>query len=156
MATKALSGQVFAAVGNATHFHTTAVSPSWRNNLIRVNQVGDHLFYRFGGRSGASQAFAYNPRPSGPVEQAPRLVQASLDPVEAARNVSGAIAYTAVLAREAATGDKAPAAAAPAATAAPAPAAPRATTPRGAEPQPVAIKTAALVPDPATVAAGGA
>lgn len=156
VATKALSGQVFSAVGNATHFHTTAVSPSWRNNLIRVNQVGDHLFYRFGGRSGASQAFAYNPRPSGPVEQAPRLVQASLDPVEAARNVSGAIAYTAVLAREAATGDKAPAAAAPAAAAASAPAAPRATPPRGAEPQPVAIKTAALAPDPATVAAGGA
>ncbi len=158
VATKALSGQVFSAVGNATHFHTTAVSPSWRNNLIRVNQVGDHLFYRFGGRSGASQAFAYNPRPSGPVEQAPRLVQASLDPVEAARNVSGAIAYTAVLAREAATGDKAPAAAPPAAAAAaaPAPAASRTPAPRAAEPQPVAIKTAALAPDPATVAAGGA
>lgn len=101
VATKALSGHVFGAVGNATHFHTTAVSPSWRNNLIRVNQVGDHLFYRFGGRSGASQAFAYNPRPSGPAETEPRLVQASLDPVEAARNVSGAVAYTAVLAREA-------------------------------------------------------
>ncbi|MGU3455728.1 cell wall hydrolase [Brevundimonas sp. M1A4_2e] len=100
VATKALSGQVFSAVGNATHFHTTAVSPSWRNNLIRVNQVGDHLFYRFGGRSGASQAFAYNPRPSGPAEAAPRLVQASLDPVEAARNASGAVAYTAVVARE--------------------------------------------------------
>lgn len=155
VATKALSGQVFSAVGNATHFHTTAVSPSWRNNLIRVNQVGDHLFYRFGGRSGASQAFAYNPRPSGPVEQAPRLVQASLDPVEAARNVSGAIAYTAVLAREAAVaGDKAPAAAPPAA--APAPAAPRTTASRGAEPQPVTIKTAALTPAPSTVAAGGA
>ncbi|MGE7196981.1 cell wall hydrolase [Brevundimonas naejangsanensis] len=155
VATKALSGQVFSAVGNATHFHTTAVSPSWRNNLIRVNQVGDHLFYRFGGRSGASQAFAYNPRPSGQVEQAPRLVQASLDPVEAARNVSGAIAYTAVLAREAAVvGDKAPAAAPP--PAAPAPAAPRTTASRSAEPQPVTIKTAALTPAPSTVAAGGA
>ena len=103
IATSALSGQVFAAVGNATHFHTTAVSPSWRNNLVRVNQVGDHLFYRFGGRSGAGQAFAYNPRPSGPTEDAPRLVQASLDPVEAARNASGAVAYTAVLARDALT-----------------------------------------------------
>jgi len=103
VATKALSGQVFAAVGNATHFHTTAVSPSWRNSLVRVNQVGDHLFYRFGGRSGGSQAFAYNPRPSGPAEQAPRLIQASLDPVETARNASGAVAYTAVLAREALT-----------------------------------------------------
>ncbi|MBN9481255.1 MAG: cell wall hydrolase [Bordetella sp.] len=105
VATKALTGQVFAAVGNATHFHTTAVSPSWRNSLVPVNQVGDHLFYRFGGRSGAGQAFAYNPRPSGPDEAAPApaapaLIHASLDPVEAARNASGALAYTAVLARE--------------------------------------------------------
>ena len=124
VATKALSGQVFAAVGNATHFHTTAVSPSWRNSLVRVNQVGDHLFYRFGGRSGGSQAFAYNPRPSGPAEQAPRLIQASLDPVETARNASGAVAYTAVLAREALTSggktEERPAAA-PRASATPAP-----------------------------------
>lgn len=111
VAAKALSGQVYAAVGNATHFHTTGVAPSWRNSLIRVNQVGDHLFYRFGGRSGASQAFAYNPRPSKAAEEAPRLIQASLDPVETARNASGAVAYTAILAREAvASGNTAPAA----------------------------------------------
>ncbi|AYG95021.1 cell wall hydrolase [Brevundimonas naejangsanensis] len=106
VATKALSGQVFAPVGNATHFHTTGVAPSWRNSLIRVSQVGDHLFYRFGGRSGSNQAFAYNPRPSSAVET-PRLIQASLDPVETARNASGAVAYTAVLAREALTSGKA-------------------------------------------------
>ncbi len=134
VAAKALSGQVFAAVGNATHFHTTAVSPSWRNNLVRVNQVGDHLFYRFGGRSGASQAFAYNPRPSGPAENAPRLVQASLDPVEAARNASGAVAYTAVLAREALASGKTEErpAAAPRAAAAPAPVATPPASPKPA------------------------
>ncbi len=134
VATKALSGQVFAAVGNATHFHTTAVSPSWRNSLVRVNQVGDHLFYRFGGRSGANQAFAYNPRPSGPVEQAPRLIQASLDPVETARNASGAVAYTAVLAREALTPAKTEERPAAAPRAAAAPAAPVAVTPASAKP----------------------
>ena len=37
VATKALSGQVFSAVGNATPFHTTAVSASWSKHLIRVN-----------------------------------------------------------------------------------------------------------------------
>lgn len=125
---------MFAAVGNATHFHTTAVSPSWRNNLVRVNQVGDHLFYRFGGRSGANQAFAYNPRPSGPVEQAPRLIQASLDPVETARNASGAVAYTAVLAREALTPAKTEERPAAAPRAAAAPAAPVAATPASAKP----------------------
>lgn len=115
VASTALSGQVFAAVGNATHFHTTAVSPGWRNSLVRVNQVGDHLFYRFGGRNGSGDAFRYTPKPSI-AEQAPRMVQASLDPVETARNASGAVAYTALLAREALSPAKAE-------TAAPAPAA---------------------------------
>lgn len=64
VASKALSGQVFAAVGNATHFHTTAVSPGWRNNLVRVTQVGDHYFYRYGGRSGQQDAFRAKPEPS--------------------------------------------------------------------------------------------
>lgn len=147
VATKALSGQVFSAVGNATHFHTTAVSPSWRNNLVRVNQVGDHLFYRFGGRSGANQAFAYNPRPSGPAEAAPRLIQASLDPVEAARNLPGAVAYTAVLAREAAsTSDKTPATPQATATARAAQAAPVAAAPRATATQPATVKTAAAAP----------
>src|SRR5690606_27147649 len=57
VATRALSGEVYAPVSNATHFHTTAVSPRWRNSLVRVNQVGSHLFYRFGGRTGSGAAF---------------------------------------------------------------------------------------------------
>ncbi|MNX95418.1 Cell Wall Hydrolase [compost metagenome] len=101
VASKALSGQVYAAVGNATHFHTTGVSPGWRNSLIRVGQVGDHLFYRFGGRSGSSDAFRYTPRPSTGAEQ-PRMIQASLTTAEPAK-VSSAVAYTAVLAREGAS-----------------------------------------------------
>ncbi|MNQ77102.1 Cell Wall Hydrolase [compost metagenome] len=77
VASKALSGQVYAPVGNATHFHTTGVSPSWRNSLVKVNQVGNHLFYRFGGRSGSSESFRYTPRPSAAAD-APRMIQASL------------------------------------------------------------------------------
>jgi hypothetical protein len=77
VASKALSGQVFAPVGNATHFHTTGVSPRWRHSLVKVNQVGNHLFYRFGGRSGSSDAFRYTPRPSTGAET-PRMIQASL------------------------------------------------------------------------------
>ncbi len=161
VATKALSGQVFGAVGNATHFHTTSVSPSWRNNLVRVNQVGDHLFYRFGGRTGASQAFAYNPRPSGPAETAPRLVQASLDPSEAARNLTGAVAYSAVLAREAASAsDKTTttpqdAATTPAAARA-AQAAPVAATQRTTATQPATVKTAAAAPAASIIVAAEA
>jgi len=89
VASKALSGQVYAPVGNATHFHTTGVSPSWRNSLVKVGQVGDHLFYRFGGRSSSSDAFRYTPRPSTAPE-APRLMQASLTTTEAS---SGPVPY---------------------------------------------------------------
>lgn len=99
IASNALSGAVYSGVGNATHFHTTGVSPVWRNSLIRVNQVGSHLFYRFGGRSGASGAFTYAARPSTTDDQ-PRLIQAGLDPVEAARQAGQAVAYSLVLAQE--------------------------------------------------------
>jgi len=101
VASQALSGRVYAAVGNATHFHTTGVTPRWRNSLVRVGQVGDHLFYRFGGRSGSSDSFRYSPRPS--TSEAPRLIQASLDSAEPARSPSGPVAYSAMLAREGAT-----------------------------------------------------
>lgn len=99
VASSAMSGSVYAGVGNATHFHTTGVSPGWRSSLIQVSQVGSHLFYRFGGRSGASNAFTYAARPSAPAEQ-PRLIQAGLNPVETARQAGQAVAYSLVLAQE--------------------------------------------------------
>ena len=98
VASAALSGAVYSRVGNATHFHTTAVAPRWRSALIRVGQVGDHLFYRFGGRAGSRAAFSYAAQPSADAE-APRLVQASLDPTGPARE-AGAIAYNLLLAQE--------------------------------------------------------
>ena len=120
IASSALSGSVYAGVGNATHFHTTGVSPQWRNSLIRVSQVGDHLFYRFGGRSGSGAAFSYAARPSTDAD-APRLIQASLDPTGTVRD-AGAIAYNLLLAQE---GREAPAPVAERAAApVPAPAAP--------------------------------
>ncbi len=66
VATRALSGEVMAQVGNATHFHTIYVSPSWGPRLVKVGQVGLHLFYRFGGRSGAPGSFDVIPERSGP------------------------------------------------------------------------------------------
>lgn len=99
VASKALSGSVYAAVGNATHFHTTGVSPGWRNSLIQVSQVGSHLFYRFGGRSGSSGAFTYAARPSLGSDR-PQLMQASLDPTESVRQAGQAVAYQVLLAQE--------------------------------------------------------
>lgn len=101
VASNALSGDVFANVGNATHFHTTGVSPQWRNSLVRVSQVGDHLFYRFGGRSGSRGAFSYAARPSGELE-APRLIQASLDPTGPVRD-AGAVAYNLLVSQDSRT-----------------------------------------------------
>jgi len=66
LAARALSGSVMNEVGNATHFHTINVSPGWSPHLIRIGQVGLHIFYRFGGRGGAPGAFDRAPARSGP------------------------------------------------------------------------------------------
>ena len=118
IASSALSGSVYAGVGNATHFHTTRVSPQWRHSLVRVSQVGDHLFYRFGGRSGSGAAFTYAARRSTEAD-APRLVQASLDPSGTVRE-AGAIAYNLLLAQEGREPAAAPTQPAPAASQSPA------------------------------------
>jgi hypothetical protein len=60
VAARALGGFVMASVGNATHFHTTGVAPGWRG-MLRVSQVGSHIFYRFAGRNGSSSAFTIRP-----------------------------------------------------------------------------------------------
>jgi spore germination cell wall hydrolase CwlJ-like protein len=57
IASRALAGDMTNEVGAATHFHTTNVSPGWGPRLLRVAQVGMHIFYRFG-RPGAS---SYSP-----------------------------------------------------------------------------------------------
>ncbi|MFJ6023276.1 cell wall hydrolase [Brevundimonas sp. NPDC092305] len=116
IASTALSGSVYSDVGVATHFHTTAVAPQWRSSLIRVGQVGDHVFYRFGGRSGSSAAFSYAARRSSASDiQQPQLVQASLDPITPVRE-AGAVAYNMLVQQDGrgATAERAaPAAAAP-------------------------------------------
>lgn len=136
VASEALSGSVYAPVGNATHFHTTGVSPRWRTSLIRVGQVGDHVFYRFGGRSGSSRAFAYDPAPSTGADQ-PRLVQAGLESTESVRPVGQAVAYSLLLAEEGRTEDDIRAEAVPVpAPTQPAPQPQRAQRPTAATPAP--------------------
>ena len=143
VASAALSGAVFAGVGNATFFHTTGVSPSWRNSLLRVSQVGSHIFYRFGGRAGSSNAFSYAARGSTGSD-IQRAVYAGIDPAETVRQAGQAIAYTALLAQEAASGSQAPAVSAEAPVSAPAgPTAPL-VTPGSAAAQPTAADSAAV------------
>ena len=47
VAARALSGYVLRDVGSATHYHTADVSPDWGPKMLRVAQVGLHIFYRF-------------------------------------------------------------------------------------------------------------
>lgn len=57
LAALALAGSVYAAVGNATHYHTFAVSPGWGARMDKVAIVGAHIFYRLDGGWGAPAAF---------------------------------------------------------------------------------------------------
>ena len=54
----ALSGQVFAAVGWSTHYHTDWVVPYWASSLAKATKVGTHIFYRWMGGWGRPPAFA--------------------------------------------------------------------------------------------------
>ena len=83
IAARALDGRVMAAVGNATYFHTASVTPDWSRYLVRIGQVGGHLFYRFAGHDGAASMFNGAVEPSQAPSAAPPAetpVYASLGP----------------------------------------------------------------------------
>ena len=87
VAAKAMDGGVMASVGNATYFHAAAVNPDWSHYLVRIGQVGAHIFYRYAGRNGASSMFNGLVQPSAPEAAAPAArdeseVIASLGPAD--------------------------------------------------------------------------
>ncbi|MBA3054317.1 MAG: cell wall hydrolase [Sphingomonadales bacterium] len=57
VARAALAGHVYAPVGLATHYHTTAIHPYWADSLAYLGTIGAHRFYRFGGPAGAPATF---------------------------------------------------------------------------------------------------
>ena len=87
VAARALSGAVMASVGDATNFHTTGVSPNWGGRMIRVAQVGTHVFYRFG-RGAAPATYVADSRAGGrDLNEAP-VAYASLAPTPASSSVA--------------------------------------------------------------------
>lgn len=42
-----LQGRPRMLTGQATHYHTTAVSPRWSRRLERTAHIGEHVFYRY-------------------------------------------------------------------------------------------------------------
>ncbi len=85
VAARALSGGVMASVGDATNFHTTGVAPNWGPRMVRVAQVGMHVFYRFG-RGAAPATYVADSRAGGRELNAGEAVYASLVPMPAQAN----------------------------------------------------------------------
>jgi spore germination cell wall hydrolase CwlJ-like protein len=57
VARRALNGFVAKAVGTATHYHADYVVPYWRSSLVKITQIGTHIFYRWPGLNGEPPAF---------------------------------------------------------------------------------------------------
>ena len=57
IARAALGGYVTKEVGSATHYHAAYVAPYWAPTLVKMKQVGQHIFYRWTGPWGEPPAF---------------------------------------------------------------------------------------------------
>ena len=57
VARQALRGFVLKEVGSATHYHADYVAPSWAPTLVKMKQIGAHIFYRWTGPWGEPPAF---------------------------------------------------------------------------------------------------
>jgi spore germination cell wall hydrolase CwlJ-like protein len=57
VARRALDGYVAKEVGSATHYHADYVAPYWAPTLVKMTQVGAHIFYRWTGPWGEPRAF---------------------------------------------------------------------------------------------------
>lgn len=57
VASAALNGAVAVEVGMATHYHTDWVAPYWAERLVKMKQIGAHIFYRWTGSWGLPRAF---------------------------------------------------------------------------------------------------
>jgi hypothetical protein len=58
VAARALNGHVAARVGTATHYHADYVHPWWAPTLLKIDQIGAHIFYRWKGVYGETAAFS--------------------------------------------------------------------------------------------------
>jgi spore germination cell wall hydrolase CwlJ-like protein len=57
IAERALDGYVQKSVGEATHYHTVWVVPYWQSSVVKLTQIGAHIFYRWPGGLGEPSAF---------------------------------------------------------------------------------------------------
>lgn len=110
-----LTGQVYAPVGLATHYHTYAVTPAWNRTLVMTDAVGAHFFHRWKGYWGTAAAFARHyrggepmPGPHARIEAAAPQVATAMPPADEAVSVAGAEVPPAPAAPAAARATRAP------------------------------------------------
>ena len=82
VAEEALAGKVYAPVGWATHYHTNWVVPYWSSSLVKLANVGTHIFYRWEGGWGRAPAFRF--RPAGTEPQMALMRHLTSDPASLA------------------------------------------------------------------------
>jgi hypothetical protein len=78
VARRALAGFVDKDVGSATSYHAAYVVPYWAPTLVKMTQVGQHIFYRWTGPWGEPPAFSG--RYAGREADLSPALLASLDP----------------------------------------------------------------------------
>lgn len=84
-AAEALGGYVYAPVGNATHYHADYVYPWWSPKLDKIAVQGPHIFYRWRGPWGESQALSASYRGAEPDPLALRTVAEAVEHPEITR-----------------------------------------------------------------------
>jgi hypothetical protein len=89
-----MAGQVYAPVGWSTHYHTNWVVPYWSSSLVKVANVGTHIFYRWTGGWGRGPAFS--DRHSGVEPDVTRLGRRSAQPVDSVDALAAAAAEAAM------------------------------------------------------------
>jgi len=57
VAKTALNGFVYKGVGTSTHYHADYVFPYWAVTLVKLKQIGAHIFYRMTGPPGTVAGF---------------------------------------------------------------------------------------------------
>jgi len=90
VAKRALAGFVAREVGTATNYHADYVTPYWAATLVKISQVGPHIFYRWTGPLGRKAALTK--RYAGNETNIAREVLASWD--ERVQGAGGAMALT--------------------------------------------------------------
>ena len=88
IANAALAGFVYAPVGTATYYHTSAINPWWAAKVTRVAAIGAHIFYRLPGSWGGLAAFhqsyaGIEPVLTGGSHIAPKPIDQIVETIEA-------------------------------------------------------------------------